>query len=436
MVVRTNRGLFYWSKVGIIYTDGLSSIRITDHLIDTYETWLDWNLATKDEIGPAYMRGEYNEKDQRIYWSILDENAEPMSVILDVYGQITNQMPIQTARGHVLKYEDSGGAIAKEFLYDTNVTHYSEKTLRFYRAQNREILIQDKAYPMDEYNVETAEFDLPAGHAITNEVMRLPIKPYMKSIGFSYDSKSVTKWTHRVDISMKEGNEYGVAIRPLGWNDFGSEPHELGGCLNYQNVQWSADYDVLPDPDADLKQYFKHLDVAFLNSHHVTFRRRFPRPMLKNIYKQFGFREHPINTGDITAGSDNVTSITVTQKTTDYIEVRVLVTSLAGNAVLDKGIDSSGAWYMWIDKQVLGAGSWFQIFSVLEETAALEYVLFLKPDDFNVSVENAFTVDAIRIGKVPEEQKMSLLDYEITFAYISDRSRGLFKSPDNGGDNG
>lgn len=436
MVVRTNRGLFYWSKVGIIYTDGLSAYRVTDHLIDTYEGWIADNFATDNEIGPAYLRGSFNEKDQRIYWSIFDSDGDPMWVIMDVYGPLSNTMPVQTAKGHVLKYENSSAAIEKLPLFDTNATHYSEKSLRFYRAQNKELLTHKRSFPMDEYNIETADFDLPAGQSITNGVVRMPIKPFMQSIGHDYGLKGITKWTHRVLLSMREGNKFGVAVRPLGWNDFGAEPHELGGCLNYQNTEWSADYNTLPDPAADLKQFFQHYDVAFRNTHHITFRRRFPRGRIRNIYKQVGFRELPVNMGTVTVGSGNVDAAVITMKTTDYIAVQLNTSDLSDNAVQALGVDSSGSWYMFIENLVLGEGSWFQIFSVLE-TTGLNYVMFLKPDKFSISVEDSSAyVTSFNFGKVPGEQKISLIDYELTYAYIGDRSIGLFKDPADGGDNG
>ena len=416
-IVRTNVGLFFWSKTGIIFTDGLRALRVTEHLVDRYSDWLSYLQTSSEEIGPRYLRGFYDEIRRRVLWSALDEDSNPIIVVLDVFDGLSDKMPIFIEKGNS-NTRWTGTEYETINMYQTSGAYFSEDNNSIYRAQDRRILKVTDNSTNDEYWTGT-------------ETLSIPIKTYFKSVAFDYGIRSNKKWTQNIMWGFEDLARTGVSLQPLGWNDLSALPHNLYPMVNYQHIEWSADY--ANTPQTSLEQFFGHTDVSFKSEFIVSYKRKFPRGKIRNTFKQVGFEHLPINLGDLNEGSGNVTNIDVNYVAgtgKNLVEIEVSVSDTGDNALVDLGLDASGSFYVKWDNQ----DTWLKVHDF--DLAGSIYILQVYVSD-ETNVNHTYT-DAwpVMVGKVFSDQRILLSDYTMTFRDMGDRTKGVVKSSDEGGFNG
>jgi hypothetical protein len=453
-IVRTNIGIFFWSRQGVVYTDGLRAFRVNEHLLKTYQTWLDNTRTSDSEIGTRELRGTYDEIDQRIMWSALDAEGFPIWVFLDLRQGLSQTMCFQTGKGNTLRlnYGDTGGSNNQLAvpMFQTNATLYSEETSIFYRAQGKRLLRHNEDDTYDEFYFDTALLNgVQASHFYqgVNQNLRNPIHPLLKSVGYHFGSKGHRKWTSMVMVNMRDQTQLGVSFQPLGWDDLADNPHKLATCLNYQHLPFSLDY--ANSPAADVQQFFAHQDCQVNNTRIASFKRRFPRGRIRNTYKQFGFRQLPIYTARIQGSQVDPNAnpasnaITVTYKDglaasgVDWVEILMKFDDyFSASFYTDLGVKTGNIWFVkWGD-----GDDWVRIHDVVLVTgqpAPTENHIKLTVSwpQASIASDQVQQVDYIDLARVPTDQVIELLDYTLTYTVIGDRTHGLFKRG-NGADNG
>lgn len=415
-IVRTNMGLFFWSKTGICFTNGLKALRVTEHLIDSYLDWIEDLGAENGLIGPENLRGFFDEVNRRVLWSSVDSNGEPIYFALDIFEGVTDKMPVFVFRGNTNTYWD-GAAYVITDQFQTSASLFSEDDNRLYRAQDTRVLIFNREKQTDDY------WD-------GSTTLEVPVKTEFKSVAIDYGHRRDRKWTSRVMFGFEDLTKNGVSLQPLSWNDLTDVSERLGTCLNYQHVVWSADYSTYPV--SDLQQFFLHTDVQFRSEHIVSYNRRFSKNRIRNVFKQLGWQPLPVNLGNLAEGASNIDAVSVqfisgTGK--NLVKVLVDVSDTLDNGVIDLGIDNSGSYYVKWETQddfakvhnmeLIGSTYELQIFITDESTNTFTYT----------------DLGPITVGKVLP-QRLSLSDYSLTFRVLSDQTHGIYKSEEQGGDNG
>ncbi len=437
-VVKTNIGLFYWSKVGIIYTDGLRASRVTEHLLGRFQLWKGALMPNGLEIGPKGLRGAYDEVSKQIIYSGVDpeslvianealpgEEVEgvPNWILLDVYYGVSKSMPFYTADGPALLQENNK---FKKDTFQTRVVWFSEDTLNIYRGQigydgdtviGSAILTHEENLTNDEV-YETIDFPIYS-----------PIDPFYKSVALSHGQKGARKWTSRIMINFVDLNSTGVSIQPLGWNDLNPRPHMLAPCINYQHFKQN-DFSPNPDPDfpPTIQQYFKNTDTSIHGEHLISYRRRFPKGRIRNVYKQFGFKQLVQEYATYEAADVIITKIA--NQAFSPIKVRLATSGIADKTfILGNGV--SYVQFSWSDE-------WFKIVEVTNDnvnggdTSFIEFIALTSRDTLSTS-GIVITDEAVVIGRSPLDQAIQLSDWTMTFTRLGDRTQGLPKAKELGG---
>ena len=437
-VVKTNIGLFYWSKVGIIYTDGLRASRVSEHLLARFQLWKQALMPNGLEIGPIGLRGAYDEVSKQIIYSGVDpaslvianealpgQDVEgvPNWILLDVYYGVSKSMPFYTANGPALLQED--GTFKKD-TFQTRVVWFSEDTLNVYRGQigydgdtvigsailtHEELLTNDEIYETIDYPIYS------------------PIDPFYKSVAMSHGQKGARKWTSKVMINFVDLNSTGVSIQPLGWNDLNPRPHMLAPCINYQHFK-QVDFspELNPDFPPTIIQYFKNTDTSIYGDHLISYRRRFPRGRIRNVYKQFGFKQ--LVQEYATYQPPDVTITKIANQPFSPVKVR-LATSGIGDKTFILGNGVSYAKFSWSDE-------WFKIVEVTNDnvnggdTSYLEFICLTSRDTLSTS-GIVITDESVVIGRSPLDQAIQLSDWTMTFTRLGDRTQGSPKAKELGG---
>jgi hypothetical protein len=415
-VIKTNIGLFYWSKSGIIFTDGLKSIRVTDHLLDRYDGWKNTVMPNSLVIGPEEIRGTYDEFNRRIFWSTLDTNSQPIWVMLDLYYSVSKSMPVFTANGPTVYSTDD---VARN-LFEARVIWFSEDSSLLYRGQNGYddsgdligscVLQHGSAYTNDE-TYET----------ISDSEFLSPVDPFYKSTAMSFGAKGYRKWVNRVMINMVDKTNTGVSLQPLGWNDLNTVAHKLGRCVNYQHLVFFEG-----NSTGTLAQFFQHTDVSWRGQHLISFKRRFPRGRIRNVYKQFGFEQLPLELATLNSSSTNITDITVT-RIAEAVVPQIIVTFTVTdptNAWSDLNAKSNGSFYVKINNE----DYWYLVQQVIDSENILLHGLDVISGSDYIQEDVTLTV-----ARVPLDQKIELEDYVLTYTVIGDRTHGLPKPSSLGG---
>jgi hypothetical protein len=239
-IVRTNLGLFFWSKTGIAFTDGLRALRVTEHLIETYSAWLSLVQDSSDDFGPSELRGTYDEINRRVLWSLVDEDGNPITIVLDVFEGVSDKMPIFLERGNT-NVKWTGSEYETTNMLQTSGIYFSEDNNAVYRAQDMRLLKVSQEATNDEYWTGT-------------ETLSIPIRPFFKSVAFDYGVRGDRKWTSTIMYGFEDLGEKGVSLQPLGWNDLSPDSHDLFPMVNYQHVPYSLDYAAVPQ--ITLEQFF------------------------------------------------------------------------------------------------------------------------------------------------------------------------------------
>ena len=416
-IVRTNRGLFFWSKTGICFTDGLRAVRVTEHLIERYAKWLSYVQSESGEIGPRHLRGTYDEINRRVLWSSLDELGQPIVIVLDVFEGISETMPIFMETGNTnLVYDNPDYSTVN--MYQTSALFFSEDNNIVFRAQDKRLLSVSPELTYDEY------WD-------GQEALKIPVRTSLKSIAFDYGDRSSRKWTAKIMYGFEDLGEKGVSLQPLGWNDLSKNSHKLAPMVNYQHMEWSANY--ANSPQLSLEQFAFHTDASWNSQDIVSYQRRFPRNKIRNVFKQVGFEPLPYELGQIANGQGNVTDVRVTYKSGTSLPLVLIdidVSDTLDNALIDLDVDASGSFYVrWSGQDEL-----IKVHNFSLDTNTYTLQVF---DGDIVSSDFTYTdVEEITVARLFSDQRIKLSDYTMTFKGLGDKTQGLYRTTQEGGDNG
>lgn len=416
-IVVTDIGIFLWSNSGIIYTDGLRALRVSEHLIGTYQSWLSNVRTVSGEIGPRQLRGRYDELNRLIYWSVKDEDGKPFFVVMSLQKGVSPTMPITTHDG--VRFQDTSilGVVTDVDYFQTHATLYSDDYRRWYRGQETFLMYADEDRTYDESHVTGLSH---------------PILPYYKSVAFAYGIPWARKQTLRAMWTLRDTQRTGVSFQPLGWNDLGETPERLRNCLNYQHIDFALDYAT--GSLLDLEQFFRHSDCQWQADTIVTYKRHFGKGRTRNVFKQAGFEAMKLKYSewDPEAPPATITSLRLVHKAgfpqaTSFIEVTV--SSTVSNAVIDLSLDKSGKFLVAWDETME---------PVPVSTVSLSgstYTIVVIPDGSNITNVSDVVIKwpKIRWFRYFTDQKIDLIGYNLTYRLIGDRSHGMLKSSAKGG---
>jgi hypothetical protein len=438
-IVVTNNGIFYWSQAGIIYSNGLEAFRVTEHLIERYAGWVNDLRATPAEIGMKQLRGTFDEQNRLIYWSCWDKDQKPFQVVLSLQAQLGPMMPVRIYEG-VRRFNWVGSPVTPSIPEDFFQTHaclYSEDTRQFYRSQENHLLVNNFDQTYDETHIAD---------------MKTPIVCLFKSIGFSYGVPWAKKITSKIILNLRDMNHKGVSLTPLGWNDLTPEPHYLANCLNFQHIEWQANYET-PDEGSgpapnnlDLEHFFRQDDVQWKAEHVVSYKRRFPRGKIRNLYKQVGFKSLLYRYGPIfTKETPHVMEISAVVSQGNVINepwVVIFITVDAAAAgvpgldpILDLSLDTSGQFYLtWEEgQQPMQIHKLDPDSGPFGSTIYRIYVLDNNPDLLTNLVQFSYLWPEVRFYRYFTDQHIDLLGYSLTYRVIGSRTHGFKKAIELGG---
>ena len=428
-VVKTNIGLFYWSKAGIIFTDGLRATRVNEHLLARFETWKDAMMPNGLEVGTHALRSGYNEITKRIYWSSLDPVTKAENwIILDVYFGITSSMPFYTAGGPALLGDD----LQPSRSMQTRVIWFSEDLSRFYRGQigwnenlddfnGSVILTQERNLTNDE-----------AYETLSDTGFKVSIDFLYKSIAFSFGSIMNRKWVSKAMINFRDLQATGVSVQPLGWNDLNKYEQLLGKCQNYQHF-----IEPLPQTDGlydqgfppSLQMFFQNMDAILLGYHLISYKRRFPRGKIRAVYKQFGFRQLVTDYSTITAGEGGITSITLS-RTIDVlgepVQMDFVINDEMENSFISSYLRQNGSSYVLYEGE-------YKVVTRVGYDGSSGSLTFLTSNKTLTVDPGPTDIASVQIGKSPLDQDIQLSSYALTFSNIGDKTHGLPKPAKLGG---
>ncbi|HYX39930.1 MAG TPA: hypothetical protein VE954_43090 [Oligoflexus sp.] len=417
-IVQTNVGIFLWSNSGIIYTDGLKALRVSEHLIERYETWLTSVRGGLPTIGPEQLRGSYDALNRKVYWSLKDENGKPFFVVLSLQKGISPMMPIVTESGiRFNSVDENDGEVTPVDYFQTHATLYSKDMKAWYRGQGTFLMVRDSARTYDESHIDD---------------LKHPILPYFKSTAFAFQLPWATKQTSKIHFNLRDLTRNGVSLTPLGWNDLSTGPHKLGNCLNFQHMDFALDYST---PSLlDLEHFFRHTDAKWKTTSVVTYKRRFGKGKQRNLYKQVGFQALKLRYDVIDKNDPGITLIELTHKAvdgTDFAQETVFIdiTQSSGTAIQDLELDASGQFYVsWNDTMEPAPISDVELLS----NSLRIIVLPSGSAPINAS-DYTEKWPALSFYRVFTDQKIDMLGYKLDYRLIGDRTTGNAKSTDNGG---
>lgn len=415
-IVTTNLGIFYWSNSGVIYSDGLRAVRVSEHLITRYTDWLSIVRNGTADIGPKQLRGTYDEFNRTVFWSIYDEDRKPFFVTLSLEKGISGMMPFRTHDGVRRQSIDTiTGEITDIDYFETHSTLYSEDYQRFYRGQGRHLLYADDDQLYDETNVAN---------------LKIPIVPLLKSVAFGFDAPWTRKITNGVMLNLRDVNSYGVSMTPLGWNDLSELPHELANCLNFQHLPFALDY-ATSNP-LDLQQFFKHTDCQWKSEHLVSYKRSFPKGRRRNVYKQFGFTGLRYRYGEISSTSAGIVDLQAVLKAdfpeaTAFIEITVSNPSV--NVVQALSLDVSGQFFLSWEYQQAPV----QIQDISQVGNVYTLKVLMDSDNIENLSDVVYRWPTISFYRLFTDQKINMIGYNLTYRIAGDRTQGILKSVAKGG---
>jgi hypothetical protein len=414
-IVRTNIGLFYWSQSGIIFTDGLSATRVSEHIITRYNKWL-YNVRTAPlEIGPKQLRGEFDELNQTVVWSLWDENKKPFFVKLSLRQGVSPQMPIWTENGvRRTSYNSGTGVFTNTDYFHTHAMLYSDAQQRFYRSQGNDLLYAAEGQTYDECDVVG---------------LTIPIRPFLKSVAFSFNSQWTRKIVKKAMLNFRDLQSKGVSVQPVCWDDLATQFRYLDSCLNFQHLPWAQTYATTTP--LDLEQFFQHSDCQWKSEHIVSYKRSFPSGRIRNVYKAFGIMQLDYLYGEINSKTTGVTNITVTIKrnTNPQVAIVTMRTDPAFNPVTTLALDVSGKFLLtYADDQVP-----MQIMDISQ--SGNDHILHVLTGESVLTnvADFVYNWPDLKFYRQFTDQRIDLIGYNLTYRHIGDQTQGNHKGTASGG---
>lgn len=394
-IVRTNYGLFFFSRTGICFTDGFRSLRVSEQLYDTYLEWLgDIN----------FIRGFYHKSEQKVYWSV-KYKGKSYWVILHLRYGITRETPITLATGlNWLDIPASPSSPTTEVdRFDTSVCYVNETDQILLRHQGGYILKHVVTSTTDYYPDNTEN---------------VPIIFNYKSRAFSYNTNRNRKWYIYATFTTSEYNDAGVSLQPTSYNDLENTVHLLGSCFNYDTMVWGGSIQTWGNPD-----------VRWNTAKLVKFKRMFPEGSIRATYKQLGFTNLYVYGPDSETHGGADYALTITSG--NHRTVITIPISLATAALeMESGtVDGSGTYAIMLP-DIWGNKTWFPIHKVVDNTT--EFDVYIEPDT-DATTNHTVLNTTWAIGYIRTDERIGIDSMTIRFAMIGDYTDGAYEADEEGG---
>lgn len=249
-IVKTDKGVFYFSRTGIGYTNGVKAIIVTEHLHNSYADW----TASDSQIAEVY--GFYHARQDRIYWRIQDSSSNYHWLVLDLRFGISPQCSFTTIAFHS----------------DINIG------VALVHPDTDNILKADTQYIVELDDGETADV-IPEASA-TSGWASAPIEYEFKSSAYSFGTQVSRKKAPTASIVCKDDTDLnGLTLQMIGYNDLQPNGHKLDSCVWFQDMSnWGEDEGMK----------WGNTNISWNNTRIISFRKYFKSDLLRFLYKQIG----------------------------------------------------------------------------------------------------------------------------------------------------
>ena len=254
-IVKTEYGVFYWSKSGICHTDGIRARIISDHLRDSYQGWAN------NELSDRFIFGVYNSTEQKIYWKFFNSDGRSSILVLDLRYGISSQSSFTIWVLDNIAPQAPIGPLA--------IDPESNKTL---------LAIGSNILEFD----ETRTTDVIPSNDPVSEWLQAPIKYEFRTCAWDMGNPIVRKSSEHLLINFKDdANLGGVSVMPLQFKDLSKTPSELDAMMFSQDMSHWGELD---------EQSWGNPDQAWNSTGVISFRRELDADIGKYLYVQLGFR--------------------------------------------------------------------------------------------------------------------------------------------------
>ena len=256
-IMKTEIGVFYFSNTGICFTNGISALKVSNHLNKSYLSW----VKTQAQIDKIY--GVYANTQNKVYWFIEEPNGDTFFLVLDLKYGVTE--------------ECSFSKIKFSSLLDIRSI--------FVHPDNDDVLLSSEEFIL-EMDGEARDDVIP-NNDMPVVWKTSPILYEFKTVAYNMGSSLLTKRSEFVLFNLKDSDDFtGLSCRPLGYNDREPNPRYLDSCFFYQRMH---EYGEL------VGQEYGNPDPQWNNTQVIPFKRHFHGDSLRYIYKQFGLKNLPVS---------------------------------------------------------------------------------------------------------------------------------------------
>lgn len=393
-IIRTNYGLFFFSRTGICYTDGFKAFRVSEQLFDTYYDIIE-------DID--YIRSFYHESEQKIYWSVV-RGPKTYWITLHLRFGINANIPITFSTGldwlSIPDDEVTPDTVIDRF--DPQVSHVNETDQRILRASaGGHILVHDPSYTYDAYPLLD---------------MQTPIIFDWKSRAHHMGTKKYRKWVANVMLVMTELEKTGVSCQPVGYNDLADTPQLCGSCFAYPAMEWG-------DPE----QQYGNPDATY-NAHKFTsFRRMFPEGSIRATYKQVGIQSLYVHAMDnYEFGGASYFAVVNAGIYRTY--VRIPTTLMIAGARMEANVPTtnrSGQFAIMLPG--ITGYKWNVIHKVIDNGDSFD--CYIDPD---YAADSGQTLNDVEwaIGYVRTDERIGIDNYSLRYTIIGEGTHGAYGNSD------
>lgn len=398
-MIRTNVGVFFFSRTGICYTDGFKVLRVSEQLYDTYFRWLE---------DTSYITAYYHVKEQRIYWSV-KMDGKPYWVAMFLRYGVSRTMPITLITGYekIDVPVDTTQEESTVYRFDSNVCLVNQTDQVLLRHQDGYVLNHLETDTTDYYPDDSAD---------------IPIIFNYKSIAFNGGSKKLKKWFVSTTFGMNEYNDAGVTCLPTSYNELSPTRIDGSPCYNYSQLTWGEAIQTWGNPDA----------LYNTGDFKIKFRRMFKEGTLRATYKQFGITSLYLvgPDSDTHGGATYTLSVdggTGAQRTVITIPISL---ATAASEMQNNTVDDNGGFA--IKLPAIWGDVWLPIWKVTDNTTTFDVYIESDPDANTGMVVNDVTWS---IGYIRTAERIGLDYFEMRYALIGEYADAAYDETD-GADNG
>lgn len=260
-IVQTHLGLFWAGTEGFYWSDGFRVVNISDHLNETYKTFID------SDTKKLRISGTFEPSNQRVVWTVGNSDAvsnNPNSwFVLDLKYPF---IPTEEKRGGSFTT-----AVGGDSFLPTQVMHLGNY---IYRGDTRGYILKHGLGYTTDVKIDTS--------VASNLWGTQTVEHLYESCFLDFGSKFYRKWVPRLLVSADNTTNLSLAISSS--NDNNRVTGELRPIRYKNNITWGDSLPVWGDPSA-----------LWNKQGLIEEWRRFPAGGLRCNYKQVIFQNALVN---------------------------------------------------------------------------------------------------------------------------------------------